>query len=197
MSESPGNEAGLWVLSDLGFTPVIAEELGQMCVAWSCLEWRLFCLFARLSDMPVALARASFYSHRSTRNRTDLIFSTAAMVLRGSQKREAAFKAWLARGEACANRLKTLAADDVEVKEVSCIGRCDRAPAGLFNDRPVELNDEAKVAAWVKQPEAIEQITFPSPQKWVCDPYTSPAEWYSTVLSHPDPDRASTGAPRR
>ena len=27
-------ESGLWVLRDLGFTPVIAEELGHMCVAW-------------------------------------------------------------------------------------------------------------------------------------------------------------------
>src|SRR5438874_2880077 len=34
---------------------------------------------------------------------------------------------WLAGGEACAARLKQLASDDVEVTEVSCIGRCDRA----------------------------------------------------------------------
>jgi hypothetical protein len=90
-------ETGLWVLRDLASTPVIAEELGHMCVAWAALEWRLFCLFARLSDLPTALARASFYSHRSTRNRTDLILTTAAMVLRGSQKREAAHKALQAR----------------------------------------------------------------------------------------------------
>jgi hypothetical protein len=90
-------ETGLWVLRDLGFTPVIAEELGHMCVAWAALEWRLFCLYARLSDLPGALARASFYSHRSTRNRTDLILATAAMVLRGSQKREAVRSALEAR----------------------------------------------------------------------------------------------------
>jgi hypothetical protein len=83
----------LWILRDLGFTPVIAEELGHMCVAWASLEWRLFCLFSRLSDLPVALARASFYTHHSTRNRTALVLRTAAMVLRGSQKREAVAKA--------------------------------------------------------------------------------------------------------
>jgi hypothetical protein len=86
-------ETGLWVLRDLGFTPVIAEELGHMCVAWAVLEWRLFALFNRLSALPTALARASFYSHHSTRNRCALVLSTAAMVLRDSQKREAAYKA--------------------------------------------------------------------------------------------------------
>lgn len=81
----------LRILRDLGFTPEIATELGHMCVAWAALEFRMFCLFNRLSDLPVALARASFYSHRSTRDRGDLILTTAKMVLQGSQKREAAY----------------------------------------------------------------------------------------------------------
>jgi NADH:ubiquinone oxidoreductase subunit F (NADH-binding)/NADH:ubiquinone oxidoreductase subunit E len=96
---------------------------------------------------------------------------------------------WLAGGEACAARLQSLASDDVEVKEVSCIGRCDRAPAGLFNDRPVELKDESNVAAWIKDPATVEEIVFPSSRKWANDPYASPAEWYSTLLSNPDPNR--------
>jgi hypothetical protein len=83
-----GNE--LRILRDLGFTPEIATELGHMCVAWAALEFRVFCLFSRLSDLPIALARASFYSHRSTRDRGELILTTAKMVLRDSQKREAA-----------------------------------------------------------------------------------------------------------
>jgi hypothetical protein len=83
----------LRILRDLGFTPEIATELGHMCVAWAALEYRLFALYHLLSDMPVPLARASFYAHHSTRNRTELILSTAAMVLRGSQKREAAYAA--------------------------------------------------------------------------------------------------------
>jgi hypothetical protein len=83
--------ADLRILRDLGHTPDLATELGHMCVAWAALEFRMFCLFNRLSDLPVALARASFYSHRSTRDRGDLILTTAKMVLRGSQKREAAY----------------------------------------------------------------------------------------------------------
>lgn len=93
MTDLTAGDDDLWVLRDLSFTPVIAEQLGHMCVAWALLEWRLFSLFSRLSDLPVALARASFFSHHSTRNRTTLILVTAAMVLRGSQKREAAHKA--------------------------------------------------------------------------------------------------------
>src|ERR1700738_4595895 len=83
---------GLRILRDLGFTPDIATELGHMCVAWAALEVQMFCLFNRLSDLPVALARASFYSHRSTRDRGDLILATAKMVLQGSQKRTAAYE---------------------------------------------------------------------------------------------------------
>src|SRR5271155_1837481 len=93
MSNTLPQEDEIRVMSDLGFTPEIATELGHMCVAWSVLEWRLFCLFCRLSNLPVALARASFYSHFSTRNRGDLILATAGMVLRGSQKRDAALVA--------------------------------------------------------------------------------------------------------
>src|SRR4051812_25652215 len=35
---------------------------------------------------------------------------------------------WLAGGEECSRKLHGLAAADVEVHEVSCLGRCDRAP---------------------------------------------------------------------
>ena len=44
----------------------------------------LFALFSLLSRLPIALARASFYSHFSTRSRCPVIRSTAAMVLRDS-----------------------------------------------------------------------------------------------------------------
>src|SRR5271155_384771 len=93
MSNTLPQEDEIRVMSDLGFTPEIATELGHMCVAWALLEWRLFCLFCRLSDLPTALARASFYSHNSTRGRIELVLTTASMVLHGSQKRTAAFVA--------------------------------------------------------------------------------------------------------
>ena len=93
MTFEPIGDDELLVLHDLGYTPEIAAALGHMCVAWAALEWALFCLFHRLSDQPTALARASFYSHFSTRSRAELVLSAASMVLRGSQKREAAYKA--------------------------------------------------------------------------------------------------------
>src|SRR5688572_15850517 len=40
---------------------------------------------------------------------------------------------WLSGGEECSRRLHELTAADVEVHEVSCIGRCDRAPAAAVN----------------------------------------------------------------
>src|SRR5215211_2582337 len=54
---------------------------------------------------------------------------------------------WLAGGEACAKKLKELASADVEVQEVSCLGRCDRAPAGAINGVPIPGNVE-QVKDW-------------------------------------------------
>src|SRR4051812_10919874 len=48
---------------------------------------------------------------------------------------------YLHGAEACVTRLKELACDGVEVKEVSCIGRCDRAPVGMLNHEPIPLAD--------------------------------------------------------
>jgi hypothetical protein len=80
----------LRILKDLGFTPDIAAELGHMCVAWAALEYRLFCLYAIVSDTPTPVARAAFYSHHNTGNRIDLLARTATMVLHGTLELEAA-----------------------------------------------------------------------------------------------------------
>ncbi len=61
-----------------------------MCVAWSALEWRLFCLFTIMSDTPVAVARATFYSHHATSQRAAMVQATAGMALRGSVECDAA-----------------------------------------------------------------------------------------------------------
>lgn len=67
---------------NLDNAPDIATELGNMCAAWSALEFRLFVLFAIIGGMPSAIARATFYSHHTTRNRTQLIMRVAGMVFR-------------------------------------------------------------------------------------------------------------------
>src|SRR6478672_9309166 len=48
---------------------------------------------------------------------------------------------YLAGAEACAKKLEALAGDGIEVREVSCIGRCDKAPAGAINHEPVPLSN--------------------------------------------------------
>jgi len=80
----------------------------------------------------------------------------------------------LAGGEACAHQLRQLGGDGVEVKEVSCIGRCDRAPVGLLNYEPISLADVDQVTAWVKQPETVPPFDHPHPVRWKIDPYPTP-----------------------
>src|SRR5262249_29919667 len=64
---------------------------------------------------------------------------------------------WLAGGEARCARLRQEMAGvpGVEVHEVSCLGRCDRAPAGSVNGVPVCLAGEASVRGWVARPETV------------------------------------------
>jgi len=61
-----------------------------MCAVFASVEWRMFCLFVRLSDTPVAIARATFYSHHNAANRASMVEATAAMVLRGTPELDAA-----------------------------------------------------------------------------------------------------------
>ncbi|MFO0849391.1 MAG: NAD(P)H-dependent oxidoreductase subunit E [Gemmataceae bacterium] len=88
---------------------------------------------------------------------------------------------FLAGGAACAKALKELHGGDVEVHEVSCIGRCDRAPAGLLNGTPVPLADPAAVAGWVREPETVPAFRPPPPRRWLNDPYDAPADRYGAV----------------
>ena len=56
---------------------------------------------------------------------------------------------WLAGGEECSKRLHELRSPDVEVHEVSCLGRCDMAPAAAMNGIPIPAN---KAPAWIANP---------------------------------------------
>jgi hypothetical protein len=66
---------------DLENVPDIATELGHMCVAWAAVEYRVFAFYVVITGTPIALARASFYSHFNTRGRIELVLSVAEMVL--------------------------------------------------------------------------------------------------------------------
>jgi formate dehydrogenase/NADH-quinone oxidoreductase subunit F len=96
---------------------------------------------------------------------------------------------WLAGGEECSRRLRELAAGDVEVKEVSCVGRCDRAPAATINGTPVAAGDVERVRQWVADPSTIPEPRPAEPRRWACDPYATPADRYATL------DRARRGTP--
>jgi len=76
---------------------------------------------------------------------------------------------YLAGADGCAKKLKELHGGGVEVKEVSCIGRCDRAPAGMLNHEPIPLADLDQVTEWVANPEAAPAFELP-PGKWRIDP---------------------------
>ncbi len=95
---------------------------------------------------------------------------------------------WLAGGEACAAKLTELHGDGVEVTEVSCIGRCDRAPAGMLNGEPVELRDADRVRDWVAAPTSVPHFDPGPVRRWRQDPYTDPAEHYSILRANHNPD---------
>src|SRR5262249_46831574 len=94
---------------------------------------------------------------------------------------------WLAGGEECSRRLHELNPADVEVREVSCVGRCDRAPAATINGAPVPVVDVEQVKEWVADPASIPDPRPGPLRRWVCDPYANPADRYATL------DRARRG----
>ncbi|HMF12681.1 MAG TPA: NAD(P)H-dependent oxidoreductase subunit E, partial [Gemmataceae bacterium] len=90
---------------------------------------------------------------------------------------------WLAGGEECAARLqRDLAAlSSTVVREVSCLGRCDQAPAAAINGTAISLRDPAKIRAWVERPESIPLSAPSRPRSWRCDPYRERAERYGLL----------------
>ncbi len=75
--------------------------------------------------------------------------------------------------------------DDVDIHEVSCLGRCDNAPAASINDRPLaphSLADVDVVQQRIETPDQIESETVEYTRRvWRCDPYAHPGEYYGTV----------------
>ncbi|MFT5526810.1 MAG: NADH:ubiquinone oxidoreductase subunit F (NADH-binding)/NADH:ubiquinone oxidoreductase subunit E [Pirellulaceae bacterium] len=74
--------------------------------------------------------------------------------------------------------------DDVEVVEVSCIGRCDSAPAVAVNDHaiaPVSLRDIDQVMGYIDHPLSAQRHSASELGAVQCDPYASEADRYSTV----------------
>jgi formate dehydrogenase beta subunit len=68
--------------------------------------------------------------------------------------------------------LAALASDEVEVHSVSCLGRCDVAPAVAVNECPVGHADRAAVERAIASPPALEAVHADRPpRRYACDPY--------------------------
>lgn len=89
----------------------------------------------------------------------------------------------MAGGDACAEQLRARAraheaatGERVEVAEVSCLGRCDQAPAALVGHTPVTGVDAAlALLAHPAHPEA------PEPRRYRVDPYDLPDQRYAAL----------------
>jgi len=71
---------------------------------------------------------------------------------------------------------RALQAEGVEMAEVSCLGRCDAAPAGCAGDHPVALDDAERVRAALREPSAPERPRRAWP---AADPYADGLEPYT------------------
>jgi NADH:ubiquinone oxidoreductase subunit F (NADH-binding) len=69
--------------------------------------------------------------------------------------------------------------EGVEFEEVSCLGRCDMAPACTVNDVPVKPAD---VAGYLADPSTLpaDEPTA-TPRRWRCDPYATEADRYGVL----------------
>src|SRR5437763_1734883 len=82
---------------------------------------------------------------------------------------------WLAGGPTCAARVRDDLAGlpQTEIHEVSCLGRCDQAPAAALNGKAISLGDGTKIRAWAARPETIPAPEPEPSRSWRCDPYAA------------------------
>ncbi|MGH0035092.1 MAG: NAD(P)H-dependent oxidoreductase subunit E [Myxococcota bacterium] len=76
-------------------------------------------------------------------------------------------------GAAARTRLEALAAerDDAAVVPVSCLGRCDGAPACLVNGRPAAVDRAAEILDGRARSQDLPSSETPRPAPLECDPY--------------------------
>ncbi|MBW2282859.1 MAG: NAD(P)H-dependent oxidoreductase subunit E [Deltaproteobacteria bacterium] len=85
-------------------------------------------------------------------------------------------------GYAEAIRKGVASLDDVEFEEVSCLGRCEHAPAACIDDVPLLGWDAEDVVAAAKaeKPLPPDEPTD-SPRRWPTDPYATPDDHYGVL----------------
>lgn len=82
-------------------------------------------------------------------------------------------------------RAKTNGRTDVEVHDVSCIGRCEAPPAVTVNNVPVAAGrNPAKLLECIDFPENLpSNEPTDSPRAWRCDPYAAPKQRFGKLKS--------------
>jgi formate dehydrogenase beta subunit len=73
---------------------------------------------------------------------------------------------WLRGGEEVCRAARELGDDDVEVHEVSCLGRCDRAPAALAGDRPIPQPTAERLRGVVEGTVELDPEAPLAPRRW-------------------------------
>ncbi|MBK8255989.1 MAG: NAD(P)H-dependent oxidoreductase subunit E [Polyangiaceae bacterium] len=86
--------------------------------------------------------------------------------------------------DVCTQTKARLEREGVEVREVSCLGRCEIAPAVTVNEHPMSAADLDAVAARVESPPNHGELPQPtnSPRMWASDPYPSAADRYGVLM---------------
>jgi NADH:ubiquinone oxidoreductase subunit F (NADH-binding)/NADH:ubiquinone oxidoreductase subunit E len=91
----------------------------------------------------------------------------------------------LAGGPSFCERAKAALAgrEGVHVREVSCLGRCEIAPAAAVNEHPIAAADLDALLARVAHPPVGHPEAGPKapPGRWPSDPYATEAEQYSVL----------------
>lgn len=79
------------------------------------------------------------------------------------------------------HQLEQLASNnpDLEIVEVSCLGRCDHAPAVAVNHRPA--SSTASNAIQLLDDNSVDWLTPTPHDTWQADPYSHPRDHYSTL----------------
>jgi NADH:ubiquinone oxidoreductase subunit F (NADH-binding)/NADH:ubiquinone oxidoreductase subunit E len=155
----------------------LLERLNELQARHGWLSDDVLRAFAAEQGVPLYRVQevASFYPHY---RRTPPPRATVALC------RDAACH--LAGGPAFLDAVKRglAGAADLEVHEVSCLGRCEHAPAACVNDVPLEGYDADAVIA-VARGEAPLPPDEPTatPRRWPTDPYPTVEARYG-VLSH-------------
>ncbi len=90
---------------------------------------------------------------------------------------------WLQSGEdrLAALRSRYGADTDVELVEVSCLGRCDSAPAAAVNDVPVAVSDVDGLVARARESSVDVAAAASRTEPWPNDPYPVGAERYASL----------------